>query len=90
MTNSDSPYLGTRCIPLRVVTPNLRTPARRRQFSFILLPRGSITVLPKPVFCVVLPNSAVLIASLPNLGAVLSVEAKAVSGPESDDKCYSK
>jgi hypothetical protein len=59
-------------------------------FSFILLPGSSITVLPKPVFCVVLPNSAVLIASLPNLGAVLSVEAKAVSGPESDDNCYSE
>jgi hypothetical protein len=47
-------------------------------------------MLPKPVFCVVLPNIAVLIASLPNYGAVLTVEAKAVSGPESDDNCYSE
>jgi hypothetical protein len=47
-------------------------------------------MLPKPVFCVVLPNIAVLVASLPNYGAVLTVEAKAVSGPESDYNCYSK
>jgi hypothetical protein len=59
-------------------------------FPFILLPRSSITVLPKPAFYVVLPNIAVLIALLPNFGAVLTVEAKAVSGPESDDNCYSE
>jgi hypothetical protein len=47
-----------------------------------------MTVLLKPLFCVVLPDSAVLIGLLPDFGAVLTIEAKAVSGPESDDNRY--
>ena len=47
-----------------------------------------MTVLPKPLFCVVLPDGAVLIGLLPDFGAVLTIEAKAVGGPETDDNCY--
>jgi hypothetical protein len=50
--------------------------------------RRLITVLPKPLFCVVLPDSAVFIAFFPNFGAVLTIEAKLVGGPA--DNCYSK
>jgi hypothetical protein len=47
-------------------------------------------VLPKPLFCVVLPHSTVLIALFPNFGAVLTVKAKLVGGPESGENCYSE
>jgi hypothetical protein len=57
-------------------------------FHSFLLPRSSMTVLPKPLFCVVLPDGAVLIGLLPDFGAVLTIEAKAVGGPETDDNCY--
>jgi hypothetical protein len=40
-------------------------------------------LLPEPQFCVMLPDSAELIALIPNFGAVLTIEAKLVSGPES-------
>jgi hypothetical protein len=40
-------------------------------------------VLPKPQSCLVLPDSAKLIALFPNFGAVLTIEAKLVGGPES-------
>ena len=49
-----------------------------------------MTVLPKPLFCVVLPDGAVLIGLLPEFAAVLTIEAKAVGGPESDDNRYSE
>jgi hypothetical protein len=52
--------------------------------------RSSMAVLPKPLFCVVLPDSAVLIALFPNFGAVLATEAKLVCSPESDDNCNSE
>jgi hypothetical protein len=48
------------------------------------------TLLPEPLFCVVLPDSAELIASFPNFAAVLTIEAKLVSGPESGADCYSE
>jgi hypothetical protein len=38
----------------------------------------------------VLPDNAVLIALFPNFGTVLAVEAKAVSGPKSDDNRQSE
>jgi hypothetical protein len=49
-----------------------------------------MTVLPKQLLCVVLPDGAVFIGLLPEFGAVLTIEAKAVSGPEADDNCYSE
>ena len=45
-------------------------------------------MLPEPQFCVVLPDSAELIGLFPNFGAVFTIEAKLVSGPESGADCY--
>ena len=42
------------------------------------------------MFCVALPDGAVFIGLLPEFGAVFTVEAKAVSGPESDENRYSE
>jgi alkylation response protein AidB-like acyl-CoA dehydrogenase len=52
--------------------------------------RSSIAALLKPLFGVMLPDTAELIALLPNFGAVLAIEAKLVGGPESDNNCYSE
>ena len=49
-----------------------------------------MTVLPKPLFCVVLPDGAVLIGLLPDFGAVLTIEAKQVGSPETGADCYSE
>ena len=48
------------------------------------------TLMPKPQSCVVLPDSAQLIALFPNFSAVLTIEAKLVGSPESGADCYSE
>jgi hypothetical protein len=55
-----------------------------------LMPCSLKTVLPKPLSCLVLPDSPKFIASFKNFGAVLAIEAKLVGSPESGADCYSE
>ena len=54
------------------------------------MPCSLKTVLPKPVSCLALPDSAKFIASFPNFGAVITIEAKLVGSPKSGADCYSE